>query len=77
MDHIEELFRKVNSFISSFELHKLAKSLDVEKTTVSDEAAFLSMLQVMQRFEESEFGEIQMPSKDRCTLTKNFYLLPY
>uniref|UniRef100_A0AAX7SCD4 Caspase a n=1 Tax=Astatotilapia calliptera TaxID=8154 RepID=A0AAX7SCD4_ASTCA len=32
---------------------------------------------VMQRFEESEFGEIQMPSKDRCTLTKNFYLLPY
>uniref|UniRef100_A0A3Q4MXA5 Caspase-1-like n=1 Tax=Neolamprologus brichardi TaxID=32507 RepID=A0A3Q4MXA5_NEOBR len=29
---------------------------------------------VMQRFEESEFGEIQMPSKDRCTLTKNFYL---
>uniref|UniRef100_A0A3Q4MWL6 Caspase-1-like n=1 Tax=Neolamprologus brichardi TaxID=32507 RepID=A0A3Q4MWL6_NEOBR len=32
---------------------------------------------VMQRFEESEFGEIQMPSKDRCTLTKNFYLLHY
>uniref|UniRef100_A0A3B4H7K4 Caspase-5-like n=1 Tax=Pundamilia nyererei TaxID=303518 RepID=A0A3B4H7K4_9CICH len=32
---------------------------------------------VMQRFEESDFGGIQMPSKDRCTLTKNFYLLDY
>lgn len=56
-----------------------AKSSKVNYNRLSHNFPFLffSPAQVMQRFEEfpSETKR-QMPTKDRCTLTKRFYLFP-